>query len=154
VDGLRAIAVLSVIFHHAGFKAFSGGFVGVDVFFVISGYLITAIIMREYESGTFSALRFYERRMRRIVPALLAMIVGCIPLALMWLSASELREFAQSLVGIAASASNIYFWRESGYFATANELRPMLHTWSLAVEEQFYLLYPLLLGLHLICVLR
>jgi peptidoglycan/LPS O-acetylase OafA/YrhL len=105
VDGLRAIAVLSVMFHHAGFKAFSGGFVGVDVFFVISGYLITAIILREYESGTFSALRFYERRMRRIVPALLAMIVGCIPLALMWLSASELREFAQSLVGIAASAS-------------------------------------------------
>lgn len=145
IDGLRALAVLPVILFHAGFNTFRGGFVGVDVFFVISGYLITSIILAEKQSGTFTLARFYERRARRILPALYVMAVACVPFAYLWLEPVDLAEFSRSLVAAAGFASNIFFWRETNYFATANELKPLLHTWSLAVEEQYYIVFPLLL---------
>ena len=145
IDGLRAVAVLPVILFHAGFRIFSGGFVGVDVFFVISGYLITGIIISELEQGRFSILRFYERRARRILPALFFMMLCCIPFAWMWMSPWKFKEFAQSLIAVSVFVSNIFFWRESGYFAAVAEEKPLLHTWSLAVEEQYYVLFPIFL---------
>jgi peptidoglycan/LPS O-acetylase OafA/YrhL len=145
VDGLRAIAVLPVILFHTGLRPFQGGFVGVDVFFVISGYLITAIIRQDVEAGQFSFARFYERRARRILPALAVVILASLPFAWFWLSPFHLRQFARSVGAVTLFGSNVLFWGESGYFATAGELKPLLHTWSLAVEEQFYLLYPLFL---------
>ena len=145
IDGLRALAVVPVIFFHAGFEAFSGGFVGVDVFFVISGYLITSIILTQKAAGTFSLLNFYERRARRILPALFLVMAVCIPFAWLWLLPSDMRDFSQSLVAVSVFASNVLFWKESGYFDTAAELKPLLHTWSLAVEEQYYVLFPLFL---------
>ena len=145
IDGLRAIAVAAVILFHAGFALFSGGFVGVDVFFVISGFLITSIIVEELKTGRFSVLRFYERRARRILPALFTVMAACVPFAYRLLSPDDLKDFAQSLAAICLFASNILFWGESGYFDTQAELKPLLHTWSLAVEEQFYVVFPLLL---------
>lgn len=145
IDGLRALAVVPVILFHAGFDAFSGGFVGVDVFFVISGFLITSIILTQKAAGTFSPIHFYERRARRILPALFVVIAACIPFAWMWLLPEDLKDFSQSLVAVSVFSSNILFWFESGYFDTAAELKPLLHTWSLAVEEQYYLLFPLFL---------
>lgn len=145
IDGLRALAVLPVIFFHAGFQTFSGGFVGVDVFFVISGYLITTIILADLESGEFSIINFYERRARRILPALFLVVLVCIPLAWVFLSRADLSSFSKSLVAVSLFLSNIFFWRDGGYFETVAELKPLLHTWSLAVEEQYYLLFPLFL---------
>ena len=145
IDGLRAIAVAAVILFHAGFAVFSGGFVGVDVFFVISGFLITSIIVEDLKSGRFSVLRFYERRARRILPALFAVMAACVPFAYHLLSPDDLKDFAQSLAAICLFASNVLFWGESGYFDTQAELKPLLHTWSLAVEEQFYVVFPVLL---------
>lgn len=145
IDGLRAIAVAAVILFHAGFGVFSGGFVGVDVFFVISGFLITSIIVEELKSGRFSISRFYERRARRILPALFTVMAVCVPCAYWLLSPDDLKDFAQSLAAISLFSSNVLFWGESGYFDTQAELKPLLHTWSLAVEEQFYVVYPLLL---------
>jgi peptidoglycan/LPS O-acetylase OafA/YrhL len=145
IDGLRAVAVVPVILFHAGFQTFSGGFVGVDVFFVISGYLITSLILSDMESGNFSILKFYERRARRILPALFLVMAACLPFAWMWLLPSDMKDFSKSLVAVSAFASNVLFWRQSGYFDSAAELKPLLHTWSLAVEEQYYVLYPLFL---------
>lgn len=145
IDGLRAIAVVPVILFHAGFEMFSGGFVGVDVFFVISGYLITGIIHGEIENGSFSIVRFYERRIRRILPALFVVSLVCIPFAWAWMLTDEFVDFSQSLIAVNLFVSNILFWQESGYFDAAAELKPLLHTWSLAVEEQFYVFFPLLL---------
>jgi peptidoglycan/LPS O-acetylase OafA/YrhL len=145
IDGLRALAVLPVILFHAGFELFSGGFVGVDVFFVISGYLITTIIISEMAEGKFSIVNFYERRARRILPALFFVMLMCLPFAWMWLTPNDLKDFGQSLVAVSTFSSNILFWRESGYFDTAAELKPLLHTWSLAVEEQYYILFPIFL---------
>jgi peptidoglycan/LPS O-acetylase OafA/YrhL len=145
IDGLRAVAVVPVILFHAGFSAFSGGFVGVDVFFVISGYLITSLILTEKQAGSFSLLRFYERRARRILPALFLVVLFCLPFAWLWLLPADMEEFSQSLLAVATFSSNIFFWRQSGYFDTAVELKPLLHTWSLAIEEQYYLLFPVLL---------
>ena len=145
IDGLRALAVLPVILFHAGFEWFSGGFVGVDVFFVISGYLITTIIISEMDEGKFSIINFYERRARRILPALFFVLMVCIPLALFLLAPSDLVSFGKSLIGVSTFLSNVFFWAESGYFDTASELKPLLHTWSLAVEEQFYILFPVFL---------
>lgn len=145
VDGLRAIAVLPVILFHAGFGLFSGGFVGVDVFFVISGYLITSIILTEMREGKFTIIAFYERRARRILPALFVVMLACVPFAWLWMLPGELRDFSRSLVAVSVFASNVLFWRESGYFDTATELKPLLHTWSLALEEQYYLLFPIFL---------
>jgi len=147
IDGLRALAVLPVILFHAGFETFSGGFVGVDVFFVISGYLITTIIQAELNLGKFSIVNFYERRLRRILPALFFMMLVCIPLAWCVLFPIDVKKFSQSLIAVSVFVSNMLFWRESGYFDPAAELKPLLHTWSLAVEEQYYLLFPLFLML-------
>ena len=147
IDGLRALAVLPVILFHAGFEWFSGGFVGVDVFFVISGYLITTIIISEMAEGKFSIVNFYERRARRILPALFFVMAACLPFAWLWLTPSDLKDFGQSLVAVSTFSSNILFWLKSGYFDTAAELKPLLHTWSLAVEEQYYILFPIFLML-------
>lgn len=145
IDGLRALAVLPVMLFHAGFSGVSGGFVGVDVFFVISGYLITGILISEQAAGTFTLTGFYERRARRILPALFVVLLACLPFAWAWLLPSDLKAFARSLAAAAISLSNVLFWRESGYFDTSSELKPLLHTWSLGVEEQYYMVFPLLL---------
>lgn len=145
IDGLRALAVLPVILFHAGFETFSGGFVGVDIFFVISGYLITTIILAELEAEKFSIINFYERRARRILPALFFVMLVCIPFAWLWLIPSDLLQFSQSLIAVVGFVSNLFFWQTSGYFQTAGELNPLLHTWSLAVEEQYYLFFPIFL---------
>ena len=147
IDGLRALAVLPVILFHAGFEWFSGGFVGVDVFFVISGYLITTIIISEMAEKKFSIVNFYERRARRILPALFFVMAACLPFAWLWLTPTDLKDFGQSLVAVSTFSSNILFWLESGYFDTSAELKPLLHTWSLAVEEQYYILFPIFLML-------
>lgn len=145
IDGLRALAVVPVILFHAGFQLFGGGYVGVDVFFVISGYLITTLILAELEAGSFSIAGFYERRARRILPALFVVMAACLPFAWFWLLPNDMEGFALSVASVALFASNFLFWWQTGYFDTAAELKPLLHTWSLAVEEQFYVLYPLLL---------
>ena len=145
IDGLRAVAVVPVVLFHAGFSVFSGGYVGVDVFFVISGFLITTIIVRELDEGRFSLTNFYERRARRILPALFVVIAACLPFAWALLVPQDMKDFAQSVTAVTFFASNILFWSESGYFSGVSELKPLLHTWSLAVEEQFYILFPLFL---------
>lgn len=145
IDGLRAFAVLPVILFHAGFEHFSGGFVGVDVFFVISGYLITSILIEELDSNCFSVQKFYQRRARRILPALFFVIFLCIPFSWIILLPTDLLDFCQSLVAVLLFSSNFLFWTESGYFGTAAELKPLLHTWSLAVEEQYYIFFPIFL---------
>jgi peptidoglycan/LPS O-acetylase OafA/YrhL len=147
IDGLRALAVLPVILFHAGFEWFNGGFVGVDVFFVISGYLIATIIISEMAKGKFSIVNFYERRARRILPVLFFVMAACLPFAWLWLTPNELKDFGQSLVAVSTFSSNILFWLKSGYFATGTELMPLIHTWSLAVEEQYYILFPIFLVL-------
>ncbi|WP_404418465.1 acyltransferase family protein [Marinospirillum sp.] len=145
IDGLRSIAVIPVIFFHAGFSLFSGGYVGVDVFFVISGYLITTILIDQISAGKFSIVDFYERRARRILPALFFVMLCTIPFAWLWMVPQQFKDFSQALVAISFFASNILFWRKEDYFAPAAEENPMLHTWSLAVEEQFYIFFPILL---------
>lgn len=145
IDGLRALAVIPVILFHAGFELFSGGFVGVDVFFVISGYLITTILIEDIENDRFSIANFYERRARRILPALFFVMLACIPFAWLWMLPGQLKDFSQSLIAVSLFSSNILFWLESGYFETAAEAKPLLHTWSLAVEEQYYVLFPIFL---------
>ena len=147
IDGLRGLAVLPVILFHAGFDWIGGGFVGVDIFFVISGYLITTIIISEIAEGKFNILNFYERRARRIIPALFFVMFACLPFAWLWLIPSDLKNFGQSLFAISTFSSNILFWIEGGYFDTSAELKPLLHTWSLAVEEQYYILFPIFLML-------
>jgi peptidoglycan/LPS O-acetylase OafA/YrhL len=144
IDGLRAITIVPVILFHAGFELFRGGFVGVDVFFVTSGYLITTILIEDIENNRFSIIKFYERRARRILPALFFVIICCIPFAWMWMLPNQMKDFSQSLVAVSLFTSNIHFWREGGYFAALEE-KPLLHTWSLAVEEQYYLLFPIFL---------
>ena len=145
IDGLRAIAVLPVVFYHAGLAGFSGGFVGVDVFFVISGYLITGILWREIAQGDFSILRFYERRARRILPALFAVILFSAVGAVLILTPEELSNFAMSVIGSTFFVQNFVLYAQAGYFDAASETKPLLHIWSLAVEEQFYIFFPLAL---------
>ena len=114
LDGLRTVAVIPVILFHAGFEIFSGGYVGVDVFFVISGYLITCILLDELERGDFSIARFYERRARRILPALFLVMLACLPSAYMWMLPSQLKDFAHSLVAVVFFASNVLFLAQRG----------------------------------------
>ncbi len=143
IDGLRAIAVLSVIFFHANIPFFKGGFVGVDIFFVISGYLITSLILSEMQANCFSIAYFYERRIRRILPALYFVMLACIPFAWFWMQPSEMVDFANSLLTVPIFSSNFLFWRDQmGYSVPAAQIKPLLHTWSLAVEEQYYLFFP------------
>ncbi|WP_242186036.1 acyltransferase family protein [Sphingomonas sp. CARO-RG-8B-R24-01] len=145
VDGLRALAIIPVLAFHAGVRGFSGGYVGVDVFFVISGFLITGIILSEKDRGDFSLSRFYVRRSKRILPALFAVLIASYVAAWVLLLPDEMREFGKSLASVAAFGSNILFWKTVRYFGPGPETLPLLHTWSLSVEEQFYIAFPILL---------
>lgn len=142
IDGLRAIAVLSVILFHAGIPGFSGGFVGVDVFFVISGYLITGILLQELKSENFSIVSFYERRMRRILPALFFVLAACMAFGWFILSPYAFGQLGQGMMAVVVFMSNILFRHTINYF-TATMENPLLHTWSLGVEEQFYIFFPI-----------
>jgi len=146
IDGLRAVSIIAVVAYHAGVPGFGGGFIGVDVFFVISGYLIISLIQRDVAGGQFSIADFWARRIRRIVPAYLAMLAGTSLLA--WqalLFSDELANFARSALASALMVSNHFFYDRQGYFDVASDAQPLLHTWSLSVEEQFYVLAPLLI---------
>lgn len=145
IDGLRSLAILPILLFHAGVSQFSGGFIGVDVFFVISGFLITGIINREIVGNTFSIGAFYRRRFVRILPALAVVLVATLAWGAWFLLPPEMSDLAQSAAATAGFASNIFFYLTTDYFGGAAESKPLLHTWSLGVEEQFYLLYPLLL---------
>ena len=145
IDGLRALAVIPVVLFHMDLAAFGGGFVGVDVFFVISGFLITSIIVGDLERGRFSLRRFYERRIRRIFPALFTVLAVTTVLAALILLPRDLEDYSKTLVATSVFASNIHFFRQAGYFDAESHTKPLLHTWSLAVEEQFYIFFPLLL---------
>lgn len=145
IDGLRALAVLPVIFFHADFMLFSGGFIGVDIFFVISGYLITTLLISDIEGNSFSIINFYERRARRLLPALFFVMLLCIPFAWLWMLPTQMKDFSQSLLAVSFFISNVLFWKESGYFGEDAAEKPLLHTWSLSVEEQYYLLFPIFL---------
>ena len=153
IDGLRAVAVLSVIAFHIKIPAIPGGFIGVDVFFVISGYLISSIIFFEIAAGRFSVFKFYERRIRRIFPALFAMLAVVGAYAGIYLLPVELTHLSKSMLAAITSSSNFYFWQHSGYFDNPLS-QPLLHTWSLAVEEQFYIFFPLFLVLVRTCFPR
>ena len=146
IDGLRAIAVIGVVLFHAGLGV-SGGFVGVDVFFVISGFLITSLILRDLHRGSFSIVEFWERRARRIFPALIVVVIATLIAGFFLMLPFGFQVLGQSAVALTFFASNIQFWRTSGYFDPSAEENPLLHTWSLSVEEQFYLIVPLLLCL-------
>jgi peptidoglycan/LPS O-acetylase OafA/YrhL len=145
IDGLRAIAVVGVVLFHFGARTLPGGFIGVDVFFVISGFLISKTLYREISDGEFSLASFYERRARRILPAFYAVSIASAVAALFILLPQGLVSFAKSLIAAALFSSNIFFYATSNYFAPAANEMPLIHYWSLAVEEQFYLLFPLLI---------
>ena len=145
IDGLRALAVLVVIFFHAGLDLFSGGFVGVDVFFVISGYLISSLIIEDIENKKFNISDFYHRRLRRLLPALFVVMFISLPFAWFLMSPSQMKDFSQSLIAVSLFGSNFLFWKEHGYFQLDAKEKPFLHTWSLGVEEQFYFIFPLLI---------
>jgi peptidoglycan/LPS O-acetylase OafA/YrhL len=150
VDGLRAVAVLAVFFFHTGFAQVRGGFVGVDIFYVISGYLITSILAKDLLDGKFSLVVFYERRMRRIFPALFAVLFFCIVAAAVLLDPREMTGFGKALFATTLFVSNFYFWHSAqplGYFDSTVSSQVLLHTWSLSVEEQFYLFFPVTLFL-------
>ena len=147
VDGLRALAVFAVFVFHAFPGAMRGGFVGVDVFFVISGFLISSIIFRQLESNTFSFWNFYSRRIRRIYPVLVTVLSVCLIFGLFYLLSDEYAQLGKHVAGGAGFISNFLLWFESGYFDRAAETKPLLHLWSLGIEEQFYIIWPLLLWL-------
>jgi len=148
VDGLRAIAIVPVVLYHADVPWFGGGFVGVDVFYVISGYLITRIIVDELDAtGSFSFVNFYERRARRIFPPLFVMMAVASIIAAFVLLPTALENFGKSVMAASLFSANFFFWKTSGYFGPAADRLPLLHTWSLAVEEQFYIIFPLFLVL-------
>lgn len=146
IDGLRAIAVLSVVGYHCFPNWLKGGFVGVDIFFVISGYLISKIIFQNLDSNSFSYKTFYERRIRRIFPALATVLVFCAACGWVFLLSDEYRQLGKHIGAGAGFVSNLVLWSEAGYFDTAGESKPLLHLWSLGVEEQFYIFWPLLLA--------
>ncbi len=144
IDGLRALAILPVVAYHAFPRYAPGGFVGVDVFFVISGYLISLILFRSLEAGDFSFREFYAHRARRLFPALLTVLVACYAFGWLALLPDEFKQLGKHIAAGMGFVQNIVLKREAGYFDVASELKPLLHLWSLAVEEQFYLLFPLL----------
>src|SRR5690606_717700 len=146
IDGLRAISVLAVMLFHAAIPGFTGGFVGVDMFFVISGYLITSILIQELQAGTFSIASFYERRMRRIMPALFVVLLACLVAGWFIMSPYAYGQLGRDLMAVPGFVSNILFWRTTNYFTQGQE-NPLLHTWSLGIEEQFYIFLPLALML-------
>ena len=145
IDGLRALAVVPVLLYHIGVPGFPGGFVGVDIFFVISGYLICGMIDGDIRNGSFSLSNFYRRRALRILPALFVMFLVTSALAYFYCLPVELEDYARSLASAVGSISNVYFAGTAGYFDAPAETKPLLHTWSLGVEEQFYLVVPLLM---------
>lgn len=145
IDGLRAVAVIPVVFFHAGFNLFSGGYVGVDVFFVISGYLITTIILKELDKKTFSLKNFYQRRARRILPALIFVVLVSSVFSFVFLTRSELGNYFRSVISTLLFYSNFHFYKTSPYFKEESDLEPLLHTWSLSIEEQFYIVFPIIL---------
>jgi peptidoglycan/LPS O-acetylase OafA/YrhL len=145
IDGLRSLAVVPVVLFHAGVPFLGGGYIGVDIFFVISGFLITSIIASEVDAGHFSIASFYDRRVRRILPALVAVISFCVAVGFVLLTPSDYKNVGESVLAATFFVSNIYFWRKTGYFEARSSEQPLLHTWSLSIEEQFYVGYPLLL---------
>lgn len=145
IDGLRAVAVVPVVLFHAGASIFGGGYVGVDVFFVISGYLITSIIASEIDVGSFSIAIFYQRRIRRIFPALIAVLLFCITVGYFILTPRDYQNLGESILAASLFVSNIFFWKATGYFSAPSSEMPLLHTWSLAIEEQFYVFFPIFL---------
>ena len=145
IDGLRAMAVMSVIFFHTGLTVMPGGYVGVDVFFVISGFLITNIIHTELIEERFSLVTFYERRIRRIFPAFFVVVFASSLAAWFMLTPGELKDYSQSVLASTVFLSNLYFFLKTDYFATNSEELPLLHTWSLSLEERFYAFFPVLL---------
>ena len=147
VDGLRAVAIISVLLFHGGVSVLSGGYVGVDVFFVISGFVITTKLLEEIDEGKFSVANFYTRRIRRILPALVAVILASSVAALVLFLPDAMDDFSQSVIATATFMSNMFFWKNSGYFDPDALNRPLLHTWSLAIEEQFYIIIPIALYL-------
>ena len=147
IDGLRAVAVLAVVAFHAFPRWMPGGFVGVDIFFVISGYLISSILLENLERDTFSFTTFYMRRIRRIFPALAVVLAASFAFGWYSLFADEFASLGKHMAGGAGFVANILLWKEAGYFDTASELKPLLHLWSLGIEEQFYLVWPLVLWL-------
>jgi peptidoglycan/LPS O-acetylase OafA/YrhL len=144
IDGLRALAIIPVVLFHAGFNFFSGGYVGVDIFFVISGYLITTIIFEKLEKGVFSFSNFYARRVKRIFPALILVLFSSFVLGWFVLFPDEYKQLGKHIAGASGFVSNFILWGEEGYFDNASETKPLLHLWSLAIEEQFYIVWPLL----------
>ncbi len=147
IDGLRAVAVVPIVLYHAGVSQISGGFIGVDVFFVISGFLITSIMLADIEAGRFSVVGFWGRRIVRIFPALFAMLVAVLIAGCVFLFPGDLRSLAGSAASAAAFVSNLWFEFTTGYFGPAAETLPLLHTWSLGVEDQFYIVHPMLIAL-------
>lgn len=145
IDGLRAVAVLSVVGFHAFPSWFNGGFVGVDIFFVISGFLISTIIFGNLEQNTFGFFEFYSRRVKRIFPALLIVLIACYTFGWFALFADEFKQLGKHIAAGAGFISNLVLWSESGYFDNAADTKPLLHLWSLGIEEQFYIFWPLLL---------
>lgn len=145
IDGLRALAIIPVVFFHGGFSLVSGGFVGVDVFFVISGYLITLLIYNDLTAGSFSAKKFYERRIKRLFPALFFIAACCSVIAWFLYLPFDLEDYYANLASVFNFSSNIHFYIHSGYFDPSSELNALLHTWSLTVEEQFYFVFPWIL---------
>lgn len=145
IDGLRALAVIPVVLFHAGVAGFSGGFVGVDIFFVISGYLITGILIREFEARSYRISKFYERRVRRIAPPLLVVLLFTLTIGPIFMLPSEFKTLGRDAISALLFFANINFWRQADYFSADAETKPLLHMWSLGVEEQFYLFAPLLL---------
>ena len=146
IEGLRAVAVIPVLLFHFGLTGFTGGYVGVDIFFVISGYLISTILLREIKNNQFSVFGFYDRRVRRIFPALVFVVGITTVFSYFFLLPREFQDYGQSLLATSLFSSNFLFWMEAGYFDAESHSKPLLHTWSLAVEEQYYLFYPLLLA--------
>jgi len=147
LDGLRAVATLPILLFNADIAGFAGGFAGIDMLFVLSGYLVTLLILEQQAQGSFSLAAFYERRLRHLLPALFLIMLVCLPMAWLWLLPHELAAFGRSLISIPLLSANIQFWLETDYFSETAGMMPLLHTWSLAAGAQFYLLLPILLPL-------